>query len=123
MKKILIISPYFYPNINPRPYRWTKIAEHLAAQGHEVHVVTEKLSKSPSEKIAVHGVGYSALKSLIGQQRGAITTQRNKATFKKRVFQWLNDFFWKKIYFPDDSCIFRQRKKHCNCLTMDTLMY
>jgi Glycosyltransferase Family 4 len=106
MKKILLLSPYFYPNINPRPYRWTKIAEYWAEQGHEVHVVTEKLSQSPNEKIVVHTVGYSALKSLLGAQRGEVKmTQMQGFSWKKYIFQIINDFFWKKIYFPDDSCI------------------
>lgn len=126
-KKILIISPYYYPNINPRPYRWTKIAEHWAKQGHQVFVVTEKhhdfSKKQILNGVTVHRVGYAALKSMIpSQRRGEISNDLTKrkntfGTFVKSkaalFFQFVNDSFWKKIYFPDDSALWFRSALHC----------
>lgn len=114
MTKILIISPYFFPNINPRPYRWTKIAEQWANEGHEVHVVCEKRGKSPSDNVIVHNIGHAALKSFLSNQRGESSTKISKPSLKSKLFQWLNDKVWKRVYFPDDSCVwYFSAKKKC----------
>ena len=43
MKKILIISKFFYPVNNPRSFRTSELAIELAKQGHDVTVLTPKL--------------------------------------------------------------------------------
>lgn len=43
MKKILIISKFFYPANTPRSFRTTELAIELAKQGHDVSVLTPKL--------------------------------------------------------------------------------
>ena len=43
MKKILIISKFFYPANTPRSFRTTELAIELAKQGHDVTVLTPKL--------------------------------------------------------------------------------
>lgn len=110
--RILIISPYYFPNINPRPYRWTQIAQHWAKQGLEVHVVTEKNPNFEAttmlEGVHIHRTGYAALKSIVlKQQRGeaAPNQQPNKQSLAAKIFRWTNEKLWKRIYFPDDSCI------------------
>jgi glycosyltransferase involved in cell wall biosynthesis len=111
---ILILSPYYYPNINPRPYRWTRIAEQLATQGFDIQVVTEanpNLEETYfSNHVKIHRTGYAALKSIfLKKQRGV--PKQNKAEnlgkngIVQRFMQYFNDYLWKKIYFPDDSCI------------------
>lgn len=43
MKKILIISKFFYPANTPRSFRTSELAIELAKQGHDVTVLTPKL--------------------------------------------------------------------------------
>jgi hypothetical protein len=40
MKKILIVTSSFYPEISPRSFRATELAKELVRQGHEVKVIT-----------------------------------------------------------------------------------
>lgn len=41
MKKILLVSNAFYPEISPRSYRATELAKEFSRQGHEVTVITK----------------------------------------------------------------------------------
>jgi hypothetical protein len=113
-QKILILTPYYYPNINPRPYRWTQIANYWASQGFDIQVITEKNPNFESESllnnVSVHRVGYAALKSIfLKKQRGEASNEKIASTPKRSrlhlVMQYFNDNIWKKLYFPDDSCI------------------
>ncbi len=58
----------------------------------------------------VHRVGYAALKSLfLRKQRGETSNSQAQKRVKngivQRLMQGFNDYVWKKVYFPDDSCI------------------
>lgn len=124
--RILLITPYYFPYINPRAHRWTSIAEDWAKQGHEVHVICSKRDGLKPEtnlnKVHVHRTGYNSLKELFynlfksTNRRGE--AQKNSSTTLKRsrlmtLLVWFNETFWKKIYFPDDACVwyFPARKK------------
>lgn len=111
-QKILILIPYYYPNINPRPYRWTQIANYWASQGFDIQLITEKNPNFDNKQllngVTVHRVGYAALKSIfLKKQRGEATNDKNfsKPNRLHLLMQKFNDAVWKKIYFPDDSCI------------------
>jgi hypothetical protein len=60
--------------------------------------------------VLVHRVGYAALKSVfLRKQRGETNDSEAQKRVKNGIVQQLmqgfNDYIWKKIYFPDDSCI------------------
>ena len=127
MRKILVILPYFYPVNNQRGHRWRQIATFWQAKGIAVHVLTAKHSdfavESEIEGVKVFRTGHAALKNIfyyffnIKNRRGEKKSKSEKGltlgTKSGRILQWWNDIFWKKIYFPDDTCVwyFSARKK------------
>lgn len=110
--KILILSPYYFPYINPRAHRWTSIAEHWAMQGHEVHVICSKNKNYPSQyqQNGVHicRKGFNSLKEVLYYYSN--TVKRGETSQKKRnnesrgvLLQKIHDKILRNIYFPDDS--------------------
>jgi hypothetical protein len=47
--KILIISYSYYPDLNPRAFRWTSIAEYWARKNYDVTVITTSNQNAISE--------------------------------------------------------------------------
>jgi len=121
--RVLIVTAWYHPFIHPRAHRWTSIAEHWAAHGHEVHVVCARRGDCPDESVQngvqVHRTGFDSLKEvayfLLGTttgrgRTGAGIQQTGRAG---RAAMWLYRIFWKNIYFPDDACLwyFPARRK------------
>lgn len=108
--KILLLSPYYYPNLSPRAHRWTALAEHWTRQGHEVHVITAKnrsrISESELNGVHLHVIGFNSLKNVLDFYTND-NKKRGEAAQKTRmsggVLQKINDAVFKKIYFPDDA--------------------
>ena len=124
--RFFLITPYYFPNINPRAHRWTSIAEEWANSGHEVHVLCSKRNGFPNKSVlngvTVHRIGYNSLKEIFynffraEKRRGEARISKPKPLKRSRLMTflvWLNETFWKKIYFPDDACVwyFPARKK------------
>lgn len=105
---ILIVSPYYFPNINPRPYRWTKIAEFLADEGHKVTIVTEKQVGYPEKEtrngVLLRRTGHAALKSVFFKSKRGVVGKGGTRHLEK-LAKWVNQGIFKRIYFPDDSFI------------------
>jgi glycosyltransferase involved in cell wall biosynthesis len=117
MKKILIICPWYFPLFHPRPFRWTNIAEALASEGHEVHVLCTKLGERKQEEVInnvlVHRVGFESLKEIfytffkVKNQRGRVSEKvvlPSKSSFLFSFFIKIYTFL-KKMFFPDESII------------------
>ena len=120
--KILILSPHYFPNINPRAHRWTSIAEHWAEQGHEVHVICSKNKNYPAEedlhKVQVYRTGFNSPKEILYYfsnnevKRGEAGQKKQNSGRKGALMQWLNDKILRNIYFPDDAFMwYRPAKK------------
>lgn len=113
--RILIISAWYHPFIHPRAHRWTHVAEHWAAQGHEVHVVCSRRRDCPSEAVqggvSVHRVGFDSLKEVVyfalrtQTGRGRVGAAVRPPGLGTRLLAWLYRVFWKNLYFPDDACL------------------
>lgn len=111
--KILILAPYYFPNINPRAHRWTSIAEHWVQQGHEVHLITSKHKNFPRthlhQGVQIHRHGFNSLKDVLyyftdsNSKRGEVKQKHKNAGKKGALLQWINDKIFRKIYFPDDA--------------------
>ena len=111
--KILVLSPYYFPYINPRAHRWTSIAEQWAKEGHEVHLICSKnkdyLSKHQLNQVHVHRTGFNSLKEILYyfsknvNKRGEAGQKKQNAGKKGAFMQWLNDKILRNIYFPDDA--------------------
>ncbi len=56
IKKILLVSNGFFPEISPRSYRATELAKEFCNQGHEVTVITKFRNHDYSEFLSQHPV-------------------------------------------------------------------
>lgn len=63
VKKILIVTNAFYPDISPRSFRATELAKELVRQGHSVKVLTHP-RKGTADFCEVHGIEYKNLGDL-----------------------------------------------------------
>ncbi|MBX2890000.1 MAG: glycosyltransferase [Saprospiraceae bacterium] len=121
--KLLIVTAWYHPFIHPRAHRWTALAEHWAATGHEVHVVTARHRDCPDEAVVsgvrVQRAGFDSLKEVVyyyfgsKNARGRVGVLPKKPGVFTRLATWLYNAVWKKIYFPDDACLwyFPAKKK------------
>jgi glycosyltransferase involved in cell wall biosynthesis len=122
--RILIISYYYAPVVNPRAFRWTAIAEYWAAQGHAVDVITSwKPQSARCERlndVNVFRVGGGIVEVLreriknsmahraCGNQRGkfvARTVDSRKGPRSPFVAKWVYEHTWKQLYWPDFACL------------------
>lgn len=113
--KILVVSAWYHPFIHPRAHRWTALAEHWAGEGHEVHVVCSRRRNCPEETVVngvhVHRAGFDSLKEVFyyyygGKNgRGRVGAAVEKPGIFTRVATWFYNAVWKKLYFPDDACV------------------
>ena len=123
--KILIITTDYYPDLTPNTYRWEAIATHWVNQGIEVHVLApHRYSESGfiiRKGVQVHRKGsntlldwvYNAFK--IKKLRNRVRTEpdQGKPAKWQILLNKLVSFTWRKIYWPDGSCLwyFTARKK------------
>ncbi len=113
--KILIVTAWYFPFIHPRAHRWTALAEHWAAQGYDIHVVTARQRDYPEHTdlkgVQVHRTGFDSLKEVFyyctksEKARGRVGAAVVPPGTMLKVLNWLYTTFWKTIYFPDDAAI------------------
>lgn len=113
--RILIVSAWYHPFIHPRAHRWTAIAGHWAALGHEVHVLCGRLNGTQRylhlNGVHVHRVGFDSLKEVfyyffpgknaLSRPGGGVRS----ISYFTRVLFFIYRKIWKQIHFPDDACI------------------
>ena len=115
--RVVIVSHGYAPALNARAFRWTAIAEHWAACGHEVHVVTVRSQGTPKSElnngVHVHRVGVyfdrialAARQSGHGGEGGGVVPSGNqlKSLILRplvRAAKIVHDLTWKRIYWPD----------------------
>ena len=58
MRKILLVSNGFYPEISPRSYRATELAKELCSQGHVVTVISKFRNHNYSEFLKEYGLKF-----------------------------------------------------------------
>lgn len=117
-RRVLIISFSFDPMRNPRAFRWTLLAERLAAQGRDVDVVTSLFPGVPEleqrGRLTIHRVGWIWVESLrarfrVARERAGATSAHpaNPGFFARaiagagRLARWL----WRRVLWPDASCL------------------
>jgi hypothetical protein len=115
---LLFLAPFYAPYIHPRAHRWTAIAEHWAAQGHRVLVLTARVQGHAKEElingVEVFRVGYDSLKTLLAHgapllpQQGRVGEPPVNGTWTWRLAERLYQSGWKNICFPDDALFWRK---------------
>jgi hypothetical protein len=113
--KILVVTASYHPFISPRAHRWTALAEHWAAQGHEIHVVCSRVRGCAEESVLngvrVHRAGFDSLKEVFyyyfsnKNARGRLGEEAKSASWPSRLMFFLYKNVWKKVHFPDDASI------------------
>ncbi len=61
---ILILSYFYTPDVSPRALRWSALAEHWAAQGQQVTVISAWEPGLPSEEV-INGVCVYRVHSMV----------------------------------------------------------
>ncbi|MDW8230571.1 MAG: glycosyltransferase, partial [Saprospiraceae bacterium] len=111
--RILVLTPWYYPFVHPRAYRWTHVAGRWAAWGHEVHVVCARqrgfAPVQQHEGVWVHRVGFDSLKEVFfywansSQARGRIGAGTERPSAALRMLSAAYRRVWKNLCFPDDA--------------------
>jgi len=119
---ILIICYCYPPDLGPRAFRWSAIAEYWAAQGHQVHVISGgsfgALSEEALNGVHIHRVGGVISENLRGllkketlqsADEGAEasvkeSSGRSKLSGLGSIIKAIHDLTWKNIYWPESNC-------------------
>jgi len=120
--RILIVSHSYRPHLSPRALRWSALAEYWVRQGHDVDVIAAWFPGMAREEsvggVQVWRVGGSLSERLrnrlqdkdrankrpigVGEESSRGSSLRKKG---RRVLRLLHDQTWKKLYWPDCSCL------------------
>lgn len=113
--RLLIITHGYAPALNARAFRWTALAEHFAAAGHDVEVITVRSAGGARTEtvngvrihrvgmyleklgIAARQAGHGVENSRQGSARGTVPSGRTLMRIAKKI----HDLTWKRIYWPD----------------------
>lgn len=100
MKKILIISYFYHPELSPRSFRWTSLTRYLAKQNYKIDVVVPQKKSVVREEH--NGINIFESKSKFFKFGNSSTTKncqtKNKHNFKIKSI--LNSSI-SKIIWPD----------------------
>ncbi len=116
--KMLIISHSYAPSRNARAFRWAALAEHWAAAGHEVQVVTAPIPGLPAREVVngvrVHRIGGKTMEAVRARHTGSAPSRL------KQVLKFLHDVTWKRLYWPDYSALWiRPALRHARALLQE----
>ncbi|MGQ0512044.1 MAG: glycosyltransferase [Betaproteobacteria bacterium] len=75
-RPVVIVSFSYAPRLNPRAFRWTAVAEWLAARGHRVDVVSSWVRDAPPTElrtgVRIHRAGWPAIEGARAGMGGAV---------------------------------------------------
>ncbi|WP_193337147.1 glycosyltransferase [Devosia beringensis] len=105
--KILIITHSFPPDLTPRAFRLAAIAEELAAQGHDVHVLCATGADAPyAGRARIHRVADPIL-GRRNQRPSSPAADRAPLAVKRSMVRRFKSMLvqaWRKVYWPDYAC-------------------
>ena len=110
--RILIITYYYSPWLNPRAIRWTALSEALAKQRNTVDVLCKAKNgavyKSNNKAINLY---YTGKIDKYNKKPAGNKKKVNKDTVSKlkiyllKVLKQIHNITWKKVYWPDHACL------------------
>ncbi len=115
--KLLIISYLYTPDPYPRAFRWSAIAEHLVARGHEVTVLCASHPDRQADEVIggvqVQRVGGGLLPRLRRTFYGDSSATNGRGpqsagaarVHRPSLVKRVHDLTWKKLYWPDYACL------------------
>ena len=115
--KILIILYSYYPEITPRSFRWSALAEEFVEKGFQVDVVTSNNNQLNSEEnvngVQIYRTNGFILSTISSSIRNELLANKSINLFQKiknNIFQSLKNLmkliyknFIKKLYWPDSN--------------------
>ncbi|MCG9059539.1 glycosyltransferase [Laribacter hongkongensis] len=110
--KILLITYSYAPDLTPRAFRWSALADRLANEGHTLHVLcavdaAAATDATPSE-VRVHRVrdwliNASTRVTPAATYQDPLRANEPKAAWRSR-FRKLAKFIWRTMHWPDYAC-------------------
>jgi glycosyltransferase involved in cell wall biosynthesis len=110
--RLLIITYSYTPDLTPRAFRWSAVAERLAQKGHTVHVLCAAGSGSDDGRsedgVAVHRIKDWLLNAStrVAQGAGAVATAPRSAvgSLLRSTLRKLVRAVWRAVRWPDYAC-------------------
>lgn len=110
--KILIITYSYTPDLTPRAFRWSALANQLVQQGHEVHILcAARLSPeaaAPDDGVKVHRVQdwlLNASQRVTPSSSSATPTQKPAPLIGlKAIVRQVARAIWRSTHWPDYAC-------------------
>lgn len=102
--RILIITHSYTPELTPRAFRWSVIAQSIAAQGHTVHVVCARSAQTLAHE-SIAGVEVHRVRDLLIRRPASLASgQPTQVSLLYRLARWVYGYTWRKLYWPDSAC-------------------
>jgi hypothetical protein len=112
MKKILLISYYFYPVNTPHSQKWTELLSHISDNNYQIDVLCSRgFGQNEYENfngIEIYRVSGGSLHNKRHLINNVDYKSSKRNTIKKVIYKFLkktHDLTWKKIYWPDFSVL------------------
>ncbi|MBI3706637.1 MAG: hypothetical protein HY246_02980 [Proteobacteria bacterium] len=112
--RLLIVTYYYAPDIAPRAFRWTTIAERWTRLGHDVHVVAAwKPGQARAETrngVSVERVGgglFETARVNLGASDRA-TAASGLRSVLGRLVRAVYTATWRRLYWPDFAALWRR---------------
>jgi hypothetical protein len=102
--RILIITHSYTPELTPRAFRWTAIAQSFSRMGHVVDVVCARSPEIPAHEF-VGGVEVHRVRDLLIRRPARLSAgQARRTPLLYRFVRWVYGHTWRKLYWPDSAC-------------------
>lgn len=102
--RILIITHSYAPELTPRAFRWTAIAQSMAMSGHKVSVVSAGPAGSPAHEFIAGVEVHRVRDPLIRRPAIHSAGQARRAPLWYRFARWIYGHTWRRLYWPDSAC-------------------
>lgn len=115
-KNIIIILSQYYPAVTPNVLRWEKISTELIKQGHSVTIFTTKSNSTQNDYYNAEGIriiraGHNTLMDYwqylnnSKNKRNEYNASTKKSGFIKKLVESVINITWRKLYWPDGTCV------------------
>jgi len=110
----LIITYSYKPLLSPHAFRWATIAEYWSSQGNKVDVISIWKPGLPKEEISkgvnIHRVGGGLIEFLRQNYNNKVNYKRSNSNTRlahnqRSIIKLIHDYTWKKVYWPDSTCL------------------
>ncbi len=105
--RILVVTHWYAPAVHPRAFRWSALAAHWAARGHDVDVLCRRRPGEEAEElldgVKVHRAAGGWLENLRARRGGPAPAGGEAG--RPHPLKLLNDLAWRRIRWPDYACL------------------